>query len=365
MKISPKVKRNISRILPFGFIWLIFACLFLWIEFAAVGDQENILESAIKITPNIFVFALIVITCIGFLVGYFEILFLSRLFKKKSFLVTIISKFFIYLCIFFLIILINYPIAASIELNTSLLDKRVWDRYLNFFFSITHLSAIVQLGTSLLFSLLYAEISESLGQNALLNFFTGKYHKPITETRIFMFLDMKSSTTIAEKLGHVKYFKLLKDYYFDFTEAIIKNEGEVYQYAGDEIVISWKFKKGIKENYCIKCFFDMKQDIEKRRYLYLKRYDVFPEFKAGIHFGEVTVGEIGVLKKEILFTGDVLNTAARIQGLCNTYNAEFIASKPLVESMELSEAYNLKTLKKETLKGKTKPIDLVTINNIS
>ena len=179
-----------------------------------------------------------------------------------------------------------------------------------------------------------------------------------------MFLDMKSSTTIAEELGHIKYFELLKSYYFDLSDAIIKNEGEVYQYVGDEIVMSWKFSKGIKNNNCVNCFFDMKAALEKKKGYYLKTYGVHPEFKAGIHFGEVTIGEIGVLKKDIFFTGDVLNTTARIQSLCNKYSVEFIASKKLIEHLNLGKNYSLSALKTEKLRGKTKLVDLVAIQKL-
>ena len=73
-----------------------------------------------------------------------------------------------------------------------------------------------------------------------------------------MFLDMKSSTTIAESLGHVKYFEMLKEYYSDLSDPIIKYSGEIYQYVGDEIVVSWKLKNGLQNNNCIQCFFAMK-----------------------------------------------------------------------------------------------------------
>lgn len=364
MKLSPLTKRNIYRILPFGIIWLVFGCLFLWVEYAAIGNQTNTQESAIKINAEILVFALSGITIIGLVVGCVEILYLNKLFVKKSFLAKITSKFFIYMFFFFLVILINYPIAASIELNTSISDARVWEKYFKFIFSITHLSTIIQLVFSLLISLLYTEISENLGHNVLLNFFTGKYHKPKSENRIFMFVDMKDSTPIAEQLGHLEYFQFLRSYYFDLAKAIVNSEGEVYQYVGDEIVITWKFNKGIKSNNCIKCFFNMKQDLQKKKEDYLKLYNVFPEFKAALHYGEVTTGEIGALKKDIFFTGDVLNTTARIQGLCQKFNAELLVSKQLKNQLKLDDNYTITDLGKHQVKGKSELIDVISITQL-
>lgn len=362
MKLSAITKRNIIKIIPFGVIWLVLGCLFLGVEYAAIGDQTNTPKSAIKIEPSILFFALTGITIIGLLVGFIELKFLSKLFAKQSFLVKICSKFLIYIAFFFLIILINYPIAASIELNTSVFDKSVWDKYVMFFFSITHLSAIIQLSFSLFISLIYSEISENLGQNVLLNFFTGKYHKPVSETRIFMFADMKSSTSIAEALGHDKYFKFLRSYYFDLSEAILKNYGEVYQYIGDEIVISWTLKNGVKENNCVNCFFNMKSDLLKRKENYIKEYGFSPDFKAALHFGEVTTGEIGALKKEIFFTGDVLNTTSRIQALCTKLKEDLLISQGLINLLNLESGFVIKSLGKKHLKGKLNNVEISSIN---
>ena len=75
-----------------------------------------------------------------------------------------------------------------------------------------------------------------------------------------MFLDMKSSTTIAGNLGHVKYFEMLREYYSVLSDPIVKYSGEIYQYVGDEIVVSWKLKRGLENNNCIQCFFALKEN---------------------------------------------------------------------------------------------------------
>jgi len=51
-----------------------------------------------------------------------------------------------------------------------------------------------------------------LGPNVLLNFFTGRYHTPVEEERIFLFVDIVSSTTIAEKIGDLNFHVFLNDY---------------------------------------------------------------------------------------------------------------------------------------------------------
>ena len=215
----------------------------------------------------------------------------------------------------------------------------------------------------LIVSIFYAQISDNIGHKTLMNFVTGKYHSPTEEIRIFMFSDMKSSTKIAEKLGHIRYFELLKEYYIDLSDAIINYSGEIYQYVGDEIVVSWSLRAGLENNNCIKCFFAMKEDLRKRAAWYDNTFGVIPDFKAGFHFGKVTTGEIGALKKEIIFTGDVLNATDRIQGLCNQYKVDLLISSDLIESLNLNSEFTYNSLGESELIGKTEKIELYTVVN--
>lgn len=246
-----------------------------------------------------------------------------------------------------------YQLAASIEMQKSVFSQEVFDKYLTFLSSITNLSTSVQLAFSLLISLIYAEVSENLGQNVLLNFFTGKYHRPKIEKRIFLFIDLKSSTRIAEQMGHVHYFDFLRDYYDVLSDAIIENYGEVYQYIGDEVVISWSGQDSISMKRAIKCFFDMKTALVSKQDWFNKNYGFVPFFKGGLHGGEVTVGEIGALKKEIFFTGDVLNTTSRIQSLCEKYNKEILISELIYQSLIGCKRYQMTFVDKVLLKGKS------------
>jgi adenylate cyclase len=363
--LSPKTKRNISRIIPFGLIWLVLGWVNLFSQEAvlAVALEGNLNKSAIiRMTPEVFLFASIAIIIVGLLVGAIEVVWLGSLFSKKSLLHKIAYKFGFYTIFLLLVILISYPIAAALESQVSLFDTIVLDKLSDFLISLEFASTIVSISFSLFVSLLYAEISENIGHGVLMNFFTGKYHKPVEEKRVFLFSDMKSSTSIAEQLGHIKYFELLKEYYSDFSEAIIRHSGEVYQYIGDEIVISWKYEDGIKNNNCIHCFFAMSKDLEKKADWYTSTFGVVPTFKAGLHVGKVTTGEIGGLKKEIIFTGDVLNTTARIQSLCNQYKVDLLVSKDLIKSVEFEPEFKINSLGVIELKGKEQDMELFTIS---
>ncbi|MEL6660461.1 MAG: adenylate/guanylate cyclase domain-containing protein [Bacteroidota bacterium] len=177
-------------------------------------------------------------------------------------------------------------------------------------------------------------VNEKYGPGMFGKLLLGQYYRPKREERIFMFLDMKSSTTIAETIGEEAYFNLLKDCFADMTGPILDNAGEIYQYVGDEIIVCWPLEKGMDQGRCVRTFFGIKQRLYKRAPYYLAHYGLEPSFKAGFHFGQVMAGEIGVIKRDITYSGDVLNTAARIQAKCNDLGVDHLISGPLWKRIE-------------------------------
>jgi adenylate cyclase len=360
--LSPKTRRNVSRVLPFGVIWLVFSVVYSLLEkgilgeinyYPSTGNPYNFNQS-IFITPISAVIA-------GLLIGACEILYLNKWFHQKSFTKKIAYKSLIYLAIIISFLITTSLIAHSIELRTSIFNKQVWSYAMAFVSNYAFVSVAVYMAAIIVVSQFYAEVSENIGQGVLNNFFTGKYHAPTEEERIFMFLDMRSSSTIAENLGHVKYFEMLREYYSDLSEPIIEHFGEIYQYVGDEIIVSWTLGHGQKNNNCIECFFAIQAAVKKQSKKYTDRFGILPGFKAGVHMGKVTTGEIGDIKKEIIFTGDVLNTTSRIQGLCNIYNVDILISGDLMNHLSLHSQFQIRALGENELKGKDQKIELFTI----
>jgi adenylate cyclase len=360
--LSPKTKRNIYRIVPFGIICVTFSIIYTLLEKGILGNLDYypstgnpyIFHRNIFITP---ISALIT----GLLIGIIEILYFNKLFIQKSFTKKIVYKSISYLAIIISFLLVVTVIANAIELGASVFNKQVWEYAWAFFLDYAFLSVGLYMAAVIVISQFYSEVSENIGLGVLNNFFTGKYHSPTEEARIFMFLDMKSSTSIAESLGHIRYFEMLRQYYSDLSDCIVKYSGEIYQYVGDEIVVSWTLKRGVHNNNCIQCFFAIKAAIIKQAGKYIEKFGLLPEFKAGFHFGKVTTGEIGVIKKEIIFTGDVLNTTARIQGLCNTYDVDILISGDLMKKLSLGSQFQTTTLGENELKGKDEKVELFTI----
>lgn len=299
----------------------------------------------------------------GLLVGLLEVNYLNRFFSDRSYAIKILMKTIFYLALIASFVFLVSLFEHSIDQKAPPWDKTVFGYATNFFRSFAFWSIEIFMGIGIGFALFYNEVSDNIGQSVLLNFFSGKYHNPIEEDRIFMFLDMKDSTTIAEELGHIQYFELLKEYYADLTESIVRYEGQIYQYVGDEVVVTWSKSKGLANNTCIHCFFDMNSRFQQLNDKYRQKYSLAPCFKAGVHMGQVTTGEIGVIKKDIVFSGDVLNATARIQGLCNQYESNLLVSKDLINSLDKS-SLQLKDLGLVDLKGREEKIQIYSVSGI-
>jgi adenylate cyclase len=360
--LSPKAKRNISRIIPFGVIWLLFSLVYTYLEKGFLGELNYYpaTTNAYSFAQNLFfipVFALIA----GLLTGAFEVLYLNKRLLKMSFTRKIAFKVIIYLALIVSFLVCLTVTTTAIELKSSVFDKTVWASAKAFFSSNSFLSVSVFMAVAIFISQFYNEVSENIGQIVLMNFLTGKYHRPTEEERIFMFLDMKSSTSIAEKLGHAKYFEVLKACFADLSDPIVDFSGEIYQYAGDEVIVSWPLHKGLMHNNCLRCFFAMKQSLRNSIKKYHEQFGLLPEFKAGLHLGKVTTGEIGVIKKEIIFSGDVLNTTARIQGLCNAYDVDLLLSGSLIKQLGPDPRFEVKSVGVNVLRGRDEAMELFTI----
>jgi adenylate cyclase len=220
-------------------------------------------------------------------------------------------------------------------------------------FSLRVLRLLITWYFIVILTIFLLDVSEKYGSGTLRRLLLGKYYAAGKEEKVFMFLDLKSSTTIAETIGDEKYFSMLQFFYEVANYAIINTHGEIYQYIGDEIVISWERKHGVKNANCLKCFTAIREAVKENTEIFNKNYGVVPAFKAGIHAGMVTTGEIGTVKKDIVYSGDVLNTTARIVALCNHYNEELIISEYLYAELKEEQGYIYKWLGNPVLKGKS------------
>ncbi|MET0394865.1 MAG: adenylate/guanylate cyclase domain-containing protein [Chitinophagaceae bacterium] len=201
-----------------------------------------------------------------------------------------------------------------------------------------------------------AEVDRKYSPGVLWGILTGKYMRPRTEKRIIMFLDLKDSTPIAEQLGHVRYFSFIKDFIYYVSSAILENDGHIYQYVGDEVVVTWKYRKrNILK--AVNTVILARSILQRVSDYFRRRYGMAPEFRVGLHIGEVTMGEIGVMKKDIAISGEAMNITARIRTACGELNQKFVVSQAFFESNVL-KSWQGENLGEIDLKGVEEPVKL-------
>ena len=141
----------------------------------------------------------------------------------------------------------------------------------------------------------------------------GKYHRPVWERKVFMFLDIKGSTNLVDSLGPEKSKRLFGKFMFDASEPITDNGGEIYRYQGDGFVATWDWEVTLKPDGVFQAVDDLYAMVERERAEYENRFGTCPDFRIGIHGGEIITSEEGNIRRNIGFYGDTINIAARME----------------------------------------------------
>ena len=286
---------------------------------------------------------------IGLLFGLIPLNNLLRFQRRRSFLNVVLLSTSCYILFFVTVIFISSSLGNSVQFA------------LSYVFSPDGLIVLFHLSMSSALYHFILQINKKFGPGVLLEYATGRYFAPKVEDRAFMFLDLKSSTHLAEKLEHVSYSRLVQDCYAELTIPLIQYNAEVYQYVGDEVVLTWRMNGSFSAAYCYEFAYAFQERLEAKKDYFISNYGVRPQFKAGAHCGKVTVAEVGEIKTEIAYHGDVLNTASRIQNLCNQFEKQLLLSESLVARLGEKDRARASFVAEAELKGKESPTKIFTI----
>lgn len=209
---------------------------------------------------------------------------------------------------------------------------------------------------------LFLTIRRVLGKHVFGWLLCGRYRRPVEEIRMFMFVDLTSSTTLAEQIGHVKYHQLIHKFWCDIADVIINSQGDIYKYVGDEVIITWPLVEAKLDNCWLECFFGIKDSIRQRADQYMKEFGSVPQFRASLHCGMVVAGEMGDWKSEVGFIGDTINTTARILDACETNKRNFIVSDAVRQRTADIERYTFEVIPEASLRGRQGKVTLYSVD---
>jgi len=362
MAISPKRRIQMLQILAITLFWLLCGVLLTFYKCVTYASETG--RFVFLVPWNLSLGNYLLINMVGPLVagplgGSFLVLYLNERMRSSSYLrYQLASTLFFFVFIVCLNCLVSYSFYYQSEILSSTTPFREAVQLLFDPYAIRNILTWMAIAFLTLHGL---RVTEKYGPAAYFRLLIGKFHRPREVERVFMFLDLSNATAIAERLGHRRFFELLREFYADATEPILNCRGQIYQYVGDEICVSWPIPPGKGGGLNIlQCFFQIEQAMARQAQKYRDHYGLVPAFKAALHYGSVVEGEMGVVKREIVYSGDILNTTARILEQCRHYKQKLIVSQDVLQTIspEAAGHYNLVPLGNLLLRGKQRPVHL-------
>src|SRR6056297_3202979 len=340
----------------FFFHWVFWFLSFLFYHF--ITGEHQLFKTYLNLLQIENIYIVLVFLSLGIAVwfSFIDMIFSDRIMRFFPIQMTLFLRSVLYFASVFVLILVaaRSPLTIYTKENYKEIFKLLPEmdilfyRFLLFFYVFGFFNHLIR-GTI-----------KKIGRGNMRSWIFGFMNKPRENERIFMFLDMKASTSIAEKLGHKKFSHLVQDVFNDL--AVVDNyQAEIYQYLGDGAIISWRLKDGLRHNNCLKAYFAFASVIRKRRRYYKRRYKLEPQFKAGAHAGKVMVLQVGQIRREIPYNGDTINTAARIESVCNELNSSFLISENLKQQLKEPKEFTLTKKKEVELKGKRQKLDVYAV----
>ena len=222
------------------------------------------------------------------------------------------------------------------------------------------LSVVVAALVTLLLVLL-RQAGQLVGERTFRMIVRGRYRRPRAEERFFLFIDIVGSTPVAEKLGALSVHRYLNRIFQETSDPVDDHGGEVYQYVGDEIVVTWLVPEGRKGAKPLACFFAIEAALAAAAPEFEREFGTVPKLRAALHAGEVVTGEAGGSRRAIVFHGDVMNATSRIENLTRTLGHPFLVSEDARARMEGTGLYEFTDLGPQALRGREAPLRVYSV----
>lgn len=276
---------------------------------------------------------------------------IPRRWREAPFLVVLITRSLVWLGI--IVVALSLPRLLMTDLT---LEELLDQQFL--------ISVVASFLAALVFNFV-GQVNRLLGRRVLVRLIVGRYHRPRVEDRVFLLVDLRDSTRIAEQLGNMRYHTFVKRFIADVTGSMPRYLGEVHRYVGDEVILTWTADEGLQEARCVNAIFAIGDTLESARDEYEAEFGVVPSFWAGLHLGPVVAGEVGTIKHEIAFLGDTLNTASRIEEACKQFQRQVLASADVVSAVELPDGVDAESVGRVDLRGVEESLELFSLSRRS
>lgn len=357
-----KYKINIIRY-HFGefifsfFVWIFTTMLFLFIKIDDLSSED--LQRIYGLAPNItkrylYVNGFIISSIFGLINAFLHAYIYNRIMRKASYYKIVLTRLFLFFCVSTVVLYFIFRNFYDYDF-WSLFTLKSNHVHLSFYSFYLYLMMIDILQTTFL------QLRRSLGVDFFQNFIKSKYSKPKTENRVFMFIDLVNSTPTVEKLGAVRFSSFIQDCFMFLSDVVIKYNGIIYQYVGDEVVINWKKERHFEYDDCLEMFFEFQKILNDNYAYFIEHYQLTPRFRCSLNDGEVSVAFVGDTKREIAFHGNVLHVASRLESVAKDYDADMVISDSFYHQIKNKQNYDFSVLDNLFLRGVNKKTKAYTV----
>ncbi|MFC1705309.1 GAF domain-containing protein [Planctomycetota bacterium] len=172
-----------------------------------------------------------------------------------------------------------------------------------------------------------------------------------------LFSDVRSFTTMTEKLGAQGTVSLLNEYFTIMVECLNREGGMLDKFIGDAIMAAFGIPvpHDDDEDRAVRTAIAMLTELREFNAPRLANGEMPVNIGIGLNTDRVVSGNIGSPKRmDYTIMGDGVNLAARLESACKQYFAKILVSENTYNKLEGS--YRAREIDKVIVKGKTKPI---------
>ncbi|MBV8184640.1 MAG: adenylate/guanylate cyclase domain-containing protein [Hyphomicrobiales bacterium] len=207
-------------------------------------------------------------------------------------------------------------------------------------------------------------VKDLIGTEVFLSLLRGRYHKPVAEERVFLFVDVVGSTQFAQRFGDLRTQEFLGHFFAALAEPVRQHQGAIDDYVGDLAIVTWPMRRGIADARCVRCVFALLSKIAEEAPSWEAKFGLVPRFRAALHGGRVVAGEVGVDRRKIAYFGDTVNTTARLESLCREVDSPIVISAELLARIPtLPRDVHATNLGAHVLRGRDHPLAIVALTS--
>ena len=171
------------------------------------------------------------------------------------------------------------------------------------------------------------------------------------------FSDIRSFTSISEKLAPEELVELLNEYLGEMTDLIFKHDGMLDKYIGDAVMAVWGAPLEQPDHATRACIatVEMVRRLAELNQRWEERGWPRLEIGCGLNSGPMVFGNMGSEQHLALTVmGDNVNLGSRLEGTNKTYGTHIIASENTVQAAK--DAIVVRELDLIRVKGREEPV---------